>query len=55
MYIYIYIYIYIYTYIYILAYKTLRATVTIFFSHFFQLSFSDGKFVSLFLPSYIYL
>ena len=34
-----------------LVYKTLRAVVTLFFSNFFQLSFSDGKFI----PSQLYL
>ena len=34
-----------------LAYKTLRAIATLFFSNFFQLFFSDGKFI----PSQLYL
>ena len=33
-----------------LAYKTLRAIITLFFSNFFQSSFSDGKFI----PSQFY-
>ena len=33
-----------------LAYKTLRAMVTLFFSHFFQSFISDGKFI----PSHLY-
>ena len=34
-----------------LAHETLRATVTLFFSNFFEWSFSDGKFI----PSQLYL
>ena len=34
-----------------LAYKTLRVILTLFLSNFFQLSFSDEKFI----PSYLYL